>query len=293
MEERNNMGRALSDEEMKKAWRERFKAERKKSYPRQEDFANDMQKKGHATTKTTVGRWEKIGDKYGKETPGFPSFPTMQTISELLDVQIGYLIGESKGRTFDEQEVSEYLGISVEAVNALRELAARPGANSSPFKEKYGLPTTSYADTLEKVLTSSSFRCLIDHLNEVDCDISDFTERNSPKSRNDNANLLESERCREYCLSPESNPERFDPDGHLVNESGTRMFDPEDPERLGEEVIGMRNRVRMAKCLLIDDQMAMVREVWPQVVQLDEGVADLGDIVVQATDNSCRVTEKP
>ena len=39
------------------------------------------------------------------------------------------------------------------------------------------------------------------------------------------------------------------------------MFDPEDPERLGEEVIGMRNRVRMAKCLLIDDQMAMVREV--------------------------------
>ena len=67
---------------------------------------------------------------------GFPSFPTMQSISRLLDVQIGYLIGESKGRTFDEQEVSEYLGISVEAVNALRELAARPGANSSPFKEK-------------------------------------------------------------------------------------------------------------------------------------------------------------
>lgn len=71
------------------------------------------------------------------------------------------------------------------------------------------------------------------------------------------------------------------------------MFDPEDPERLGEEVIGMRNRVRMAKYLLIDDQMAMVREVWPQVVQLDEGVADLGDIVVRATENSCRVTEKP
>lgn len=49
----------------------------------------------------------------------------------------------------------------------------------------------------------------------------------------------------------------------------------------------------MAKCLLIDDQMAMVREVWPQVVQFDEGVADLGDIVVRATENSCRVTEKP
>lgn len=293
MEERNNMGRVLTDQEMKDAWGERFETERKKWYATQEDFANAMQKEGHATTKTTVGRWEKIGGKYGKEKPGFPSFPTMQTISRLLKVQIGYLIGESKGRTFDEQEVSEYLGISVEAVNALRELAARPGANSSPFKEKYGLPTTSYADTLEKVLTSSSFRCLIDHLNEVDCGISDFTERNSPKSRNDNANLLESERCREYRLSPESNPERFDHDGHLVNESGARMFDPEDPERLGEEVIGMRNRVRMAKCLLIDDQMAMVREVWPQVVQLDEGVADLGDIVVQATENSCRVTEKP
>lgn len=49
----------------------------------------------------------------------------------------------------------------------------------------------------------------------------------------------------------------------------------------------------MAKCLLIEDQMAMVREVWHQVVQLEEGVADPGDIVVQATENSCRVTEKP
>ena len=48
----------------------------------------------------------------------------------------------------------------------------------------------------------------------------------------------------------------------------------------------------MAKCLLIDDQMAMVREVWPQVVRLDEGVADLGNVVVEATENSCRVTEK-
>ena len=153
MEERNNMGRVLSDEEMKKAWGKRFKAERRKSYPRQEDFANAMQKEGHATTKTTVGRWENIGGEYGKEKPGFPSFPTMQSISRLLDVQIGYLIGESKGRTFDEQEVSEYLGISVEAVNALRELAARPGANSSPFKEKYGLPTTSYAVAFDALLT--------------------------------------------------------------------------------------------------------------------------------------------
>ena len=286
------MGRVLSDKEMKEAWGKRFKAERKKSYPRQEDFADAMQKEGHATTKTTVGRWEKIGGKYGKETPGFPSFPTMQSISRLLDVQIGYLIGESKGRTFNEQEVSEYLGISVEAVNALRELAARPDANDSPFSEKYGLPTTSYADTLEKILTSRSFRCLVDHLNELDCGMSDFVERNAPKSRNVNANLLESEHCREYGLNPESNPERFDSDGHLINECGVRMFDPENPERLGEEVIGMRNRVRMAKCLLIDDQMAMVREVWPQVVRLDEGVADLGNVVVEATENSCRVTEK-
>ena len=69
------MGRVLSDEEMKDAWRERFKAERKKSYPRQEDFANAMQKEGHATTKTTVGRWEKIGREYGKETPGSHRFP--------------------------------------------------------------------------------------------------------------------------------------------------------------------------------------------------------------------------
>ena len=67
MEERNNMGRVLTDQEMKDAWGERFKTERKKWYATQEDFANAMQKEGHATTKTTVGRWEKIGGKYGKD----------------------------------------------------------------------------------------------------------------------------------------------------------------------------------------------------------------------------------
>lgn len=286
------MKRVLNDTEMKAAWKKRFKVERKKLYPRQEDFANAMKENGHETTKSTVGRWENIGGTYGKEAPGFPSFPAMQTISKLLHVQIGYLIGETDGKTFDSQRVSDYLGISVDAVQTLHELAAKPGANSSPFSERYGVSTTPYKDTLNKVLTSKSFCRLADHLNELDCAISDFAERNAPEFRNNSANLLEIEHCRDHNLSPQSNPERFDCDGHLVDEDGVRVFNPEDPEMLGGEVINLRDKARITKCLLIDDQMAMVRDIWPQVAQLDEGIADLGDIEVQATESSCRITQK-
>lgn len=286
------MERVLNDTEMKAAWKKRFKIERKKSYPTQEDFAKAMKEKGHETTKSTVGRWENIGGTYGKEAPGFPSFPAMQTISELLDVQIGYLIGETDGKTFDSQKVSDYLGISIDAVEALRELAAKPGANSSPFSERYGKSTTPYKDTLNKVLTSKNFCRLVDHLNELDCALSDFTERNAPESRNSNACLQEKMHCRNFNLNPQSNPERFDCDGHLVDEDGVRVFNPEDPEMLGEEVIDLRDKTRIMRCLLIDDQMAMARDIWPQVAQLDEGIADLGDIEVRATESSCRITKK-
>lgn len=61
LEGRNYMRRVLSDKEMKDAWKERFKKERKKKYARQEDFAEAMQHEGHATMKSTVGRWENIG----------------------------------------------------------------------------------------------------------------------------------------------------------------------------------------------------------------------------------------
>lgn len=286
------MGRVLNDSEMKAAWKKRFKIERKKSYPTQEAFAKAMKKKGHETTKSTVGRWENIGGTYGKEAPGFPSFPAMQTISELLDVQIGYLIGETDGKTFDSQKVSDYLGISIAAVEALHELAAKPGANSSPFSERYEESTTPYTDTLNKLLTSKGFCRLADHLNELDSAMSDFAERTAPEFRNNNANLLEIEHCRNHNLSSQLNPERFDCDGHLVDEDGIRVFNPEDPEMLREEVIFLRDKARITKCLLIDDQMAMVRDIWPQVAQLDEGIADLGDITVQATESSCMITQK-
>lgn len=286
------MGRVLNDSEMKAAWKKRFKIERKKSYPTQEDFAKAMKKRGHETTKSTVGRWENIGGTYGKEAPGFPSFPAMQTISELLDVQIGYLIGETDGKTFDSQRVSDYLGISVDAVETLHELAAKPGANSSPLSERYGESTTPYKDTLNKILTSRSFCRLVDHLNELDCAMSDFNERNAPEFRINSANLLEKEHCLNRNLNPQSNPERFDCDGHLVDEDGVRVFNPEDPVMLGGEIINLRDKARITKCLLIDDQMAMVRDIWPQVAQLDEGIADFGDIEVQATESSCRITKK-
>lgn len=288
LEGRNYMRRVLSDKEMKDAWKERFKKERKKKYARQEDFAEAMQHEGHATMKSTVGRWENIGGSYGKEIPGFPSFPTMQSISKLLDVQIGYLIGETDARSFDVEEVMGFFGLSEEAVNCLSDLAHRQGANHDRFSEKYGDETTSYADTLNKVLTSKSFLKLISHLNELDCLIREFEDANSHSQRNQREAIKEKAHCLKHGLSPESTPERFDEGGHLIDESGFRLFDPDNPERLADEVLRVRDQVRINKCLLIDDQMALVREIWPQTIGYEDSIANLDDVIVKAADGGCR-----
>lgn len=286
------MERVLTDDEMKKAWGERFKAERKKKYPRQEDFAEAMQREGHATTQATVGRWEHMGGTYGKEIPGFPSFPTMQSISKLLDVQIGYLIGESEAKSFDAQAVSEYLGLSEQAVESLRELAHRDGANASAFSEKYGTPTTPFASTLEKILTNDSFRRYVAHLNEIDCDINDFEESHSASSRKESALLLEWDFCNRLSIHPETSPERFDGEGRLLDDDGSRMFDPTNPEKLADDIVGMKNKMRIAKCLLIDDQMSIMRDIWPRTVEFEDGKVKLDDVSVFVTENSCTVTER-
>lgn len=287
------MKRILTDDEMKKAWGRRFKETRKEKYPSQEDFAEAMQKEGHATTQTTVGRWENVGGSYGKESPGFPSFPKMQTISKLLDVQIGYLIGETDAKTFDTEDVMEYLGMSEEAVNSLRSLARRKGANYGEFDEEYGIKSTSVGDTLEKILTSEGFIRYVLHLNELDCMIDSFEEENSAEQREASAELQEKLHRIKFKMTPESDPDCFDDDGHLVDEDGCRMYDPNDPEKLAAKVLQIRDRTRISKCLLIDDQLAMIRELWPQVLGYDDGIADLGDAIVRVDEIGCSFSPKP
>lgn len=286
------MGRVLTDEEMKSAWRQRFKAERKKHYPTQEAFADAMVQEGFTTNPSTVGRWEKIGDNYGKERPSFPNFPTIQAIAKLLNVQIGYLIGESDAVDFDTQKASSYLGLSIEATESLKELASKPGANSSRFDEKYDVPNTSYSDTLNRVLTSESFHRYIAHLNELDCKINDFERTHTLEARKEKEEFEENLHCKREHISPETNPELFDEDGHAIDDEGMRLYDPLDPERIGSEILGVRDKIRIAKCLLIDDQLATVREIWPQTSSLDMGKADLGDVIAIASENDCTIVTK-
>lgn len=286
------MKRILTDEDMKKAWGRRFRETRKEKYSSQEAFAEAMQKEGHATTQTTVGRWENVGGSYGKEFPGFPSFPKMQTISKLLDVQIGYLIGETDAKTFDTEDVMEYFGMSEKAVDSLRSLAWRKGANYGEFDEKYGIKSTSVADTLEKILTSKGFVRYVLHLNELDCMIDSFEEENSAEQREASAELQEKLHCTKFKMTPESDPDRFDDGGHLVDEDGRRMYDPNDPEKLAAKVFQIRDRTRISKCLLIDDQLAMMRELWPQVLGYDDGIADLGDAIVRVDETGCSFSSK-
>lgn len=270
--------RILTDQEMKEAWRKHFPEERKR-IGTQEEFAKAMEAAGLKTTQTTVGRWEHVGDRYGSEIPGFPDFSTMQVISKVLGVQIGFLIGESPAKSFEMSETMEFLSLPEEAVAALIELASKKPAGWSRFDEKYDVEGVSFAETLERLLVNPEFQTFVAHLNEMDNLVANFERSSSSESRSLIAALKEERHCRKFALHPDRNSERFDEEGHLLDEDGRRMFDPNDRDAVCGKVFRVRDESRKLRYLLAEDQAAIAHSLWPQIAEYEKGVVDLVDII--------------
>ena len=124
-------------------WNERFGMKMKEKGYSQRSFAeayskkygkqkNGAARKSGTTSQTEVCKWLHVGELDGKTNKkrGFPAYETMKNIADLLDVDLGYLIGETDCATFDLKHTSEFLGLSTETVSAIRDITFGKKKNS-------------------------------------------------------------------------------------------------------------------------------------------------------------------
>lgn len=141
------------------AWRTRL--DKRLDGISQQRFSVRMQKRlreldeDATCSQKSVSNWLHVGDEgQGK---AFPAYEVMIQIAEELHVDVGYLTGETDGETFDAASASEYLGISVEATEALHRLMF---GLQGPFGYKYG-PDPLVTKLLNDLLLSDALRVLL------------------------------------------------------------------------------------------------------------------------------------
>ena len=70
-------------------------------------------------TQTTISDWLNVDNYRGNRKIGFPKYENMVLIAEYLEVDLGYLTGETDMETFTIKKVSEYTNLTGDAVNAI------------------------------------------------------------------------------------------------------------------------------------------------------------------------------
>ena len=133
-------------------WNERFAQALKSQYPSQRDFSKEYKARfQRGGNQADISNWMHVGEIDGDtgKKRGFPSFETMANIASILDVSVGYLIGETDYETFELEKASKYASIAPEAMKAIRDLTL--GKSIPPF-HKY--PDFNEIAALELFLTS-------------------------------------------------------------------------------------------------------------------------------------------
>lgn len=133
------------------SWNKRLKKQMESAGYTQTGLARALkQKYNDSSTQTTIFRWLNAGNKL-KGTGGFPKYESMIKIADLFGVDVGFLTGETDAKTFSEYMTAEYLGLSIEAVSAIRELT-KPSRGIS-YNEIFSY---EYADMINRVMTSKA-----------------------------------------------------------------------------------------------------------------------------------------
>ena len=142
-------------------WNERFEKRMKERNLSQRNFIALYKEKFGTGSQSDVSNWMNVGsiDSKTKKPRGFPEFETMRKIAEILEVSVGYLIGETDYETFDMEQVAKYMGLSSSAILAVRSVTS--GKAIPPFY-KYSDPRRTAA--LEKLLKSS---LLVEYLKNI------------------------------------------------------------------------------------------------------------------------------
>ncbi len=145
-------------------WNTRFSKCLTNKFKTQREFAEAYSQKYGYAAQSDVCRWMKIGERNSKNLKPrkFPAFETMCNIADLLEVSVGYLIGETDFDSFEEERTSKYIGLSSQSIKIIQGLTT--GKTIPPFY-KYSDPQRLSA--LEQFLSNSWF---LDYLKGI-CDI--------------------------------------------------------------------------------------------------------------------------
>ena len=151
-------------------WNERFEKRMNELKLSQRKFSALYKERFGTGSQADVSKWMHIGeiDSRSKKGRKFPEFETMRNIAEILEVSVGYLIGETDFKTYEMEQVSRYTGLSPTAIEATR--AVTSGKAIPPF---YKYPDSQRTAALELFLSNSM---LVEYLKSI-CDLAEAMDR--------------------------------------------------------------------------------------------------------------------
>lgn len=122
-------------EEKAKCWKDRLKKCMDMGGYSQATLAESLNKKYKTYYgQKDVSRWLNIGAKSKKGQVGFPKYDTMLLLADFFSVDVGYLTGETDEDSFSLEKACSYIGLSGEAIKAIREFT-HPENESSHMRK--------------------------------------------------------------------------------------------------------------------------------------------------------------
>lgn len=154
-----------------KEWNKRLQQMVEKMYNSKASFTKDLNDKYRSEdeekqfTWPTVRDWQRVGLKRGmnKATIGFPKFENMLMIADCLEVDIGFLIGETDSETFTLEKASDYLHLTPDALKNFSRITDKTVSDLPIEQNEY-----IYSTVLNKLFCSEHFEHFVESLKELE-----------------------------------------------------------------------------------------------------------------------------
>ena len=94
-------------------------------------------------TQQDASNWLNVGASKTKndgqqgETRGFPKMETAIMIADCLNVDVGYLLGETEQVTFDLEKAADYIGLEPSAIASMRDLTTEKNGSRGAMQEDF------------------------------------------------------------------------------------------------------------------------------------------------------------
>ena len=158
-------------------WNKRLREALKNKGYTQTEFAKKLKEQsGTEISQAMVSEWMRVGEKArNNRTIGFPIYSNMLLIAKALDVDVGYLLGETDMKTFTAEKACEYLNINEEALETILritgekiEKTTQTLTDAEKDRADFGYEPEKYSGILNKLFTSLEFIKCIEAAGELE-----------------------------------------------------------------------------------------------------------------------------